>query len=95
MKLIVNLICQNSEPELPALLKSLEGRVDGLVAVDGGSTDRTVELLNAWSQTAGIPVVCKKNAWQDDFGGSEEEIKDAMTTLKPPHAPTSLSRYSC
>ena len=68
MKLIVNLICQNSEPELPALLKSLEGRVDGLVAIDGGSTDRTVEMLNAWGQTASIPVVCKKNAWQDDFG---------------------------
>lgn len=68
MKLIVNLICQNSEPELPALLKSLESRVDGLVAVDGGSADKTVGILKSWGRANKIPVTCKKNAWPDDFG---------------------------
>ena len=68
MKIIVNLICQNSSPELPALLESLKGRVDGIVAVDGGSTDGTVDLLNAWSAETGTPVVCRTSPWQDDFG---------------------------
>ena len=45
MKTIVNLICLNSEPELPNLLESLKGKIDGLVAVDGGSTDNTVSIL--------------------------------------------------
>lgn len=67
MKLIVNLICQDSEPELPALLESLKGRVDGLVAVDGGSTDRTVEILTNWGAENTVPVHVKRNAWPDDF----------------------------
>lgn len=67
MKIITNLICLNSEPELPALLDSLKGKVDGLVAVDGGSTDKTVELLAAWGDATGIPVFIHKNPWPDDF----------------------------
>ena len=68
MKIIANLICLNSAPELPELLESLKGRVDGLVAVDGGSTDDTVGILNAWAADAGIPVTVKSNRWPDDFG---------------------------
>lgn len=67
MKLIVNLICQDSEPELPALLESLKGRVDGLVAVDGGSTDRTVEILTNWGAENAVAVTVKRNVWPDDF----------------------------
>lgn len=68
MKIIVNLICQNSSPELPALLESVKGRVDGLVAVDGGSTDDTVTILKTWGEQNGVPVVVKTNPWSDDFG---------------------------
>lgn len=68
MKTIVNLICLNSAPELPALLESLKGRADGLVAVDGGSTDDTVRLLKEWGAENSVPVFCKVNPWPDDFG---------------------------
>lgn len=67
MKIIVNLICLDSEPELPALLASLEGKVDAVVAVDGGSTDKTVEILKAWGEEKKIPVDIKINPWPDDF----------------------------
>lgn len=67
MKIIVNIIAQNSEPELPALLASLKDRVDGVVAVDGGSQDKTVEIFEAWGQETGIPVLCKTSPWPDDF----------------------------
>lgn len=68
MKIIANLICLNSAPELPTLLESLKGRVDGIVAVDGGSTDATVDMLNDWGMVTGTPVLVKTNAWPDDFG---------------------------
>lgn len=68
MKIIANLICQNASPELPALLESLKGRVDAVVAVDGGSSDNTVTLLRDWGSENGMPMVTKVSAWRDDFG---------------------------
>ena len=67
MKIIVNLICQNSEPQLPAYLESLKGRIDGIVAVDGGSTDHTVEVLETWGRENNVSVRVKSSPWPDDF----------------------------
>ena len=67
MKILINLICQNSAPELLALLETIKGRTDGLVAVDGGSHDDTVAILKKWGEETGIPVHVKTNPWPDDF----------------------------
>lgn len=67
MKIVANVICFNSQPELPALLESLKGRVDGLAAVDGGSRDESVEVLQRWGAENGIPVTVRQNIWPDDF----------------------------
>lgn len=68
MKILTNLICLNSAPELPALLESLKGKTDGLVAVDGGSRDNTVDLLKQWGADTGTPVHVRTKIWPDDFG---------------------------
>ena len=67
MKIIANLICLNSAPELPTLLETLVGRIDGVVAIDGGSTDDTVEILSAWGVQNDVPVKTHVCLWPDDF----------------------------
>lgn len=67
MKIVANIICLDSEPELPALLASLKGNVDAVVAIDGGSADKTVEILETWGRENDVPVTCKINPWPDDF----------------------------
>jgi len=68
-KTIANIISFNSAPELPALLQSLEsGKIDALVAVDGGSSDGTLDILNAWEKrNPNIKVVTHTEPWKDDF----------------------------
>ncbi|MBL0887532.1 glycosyltransferase [Myceligenerans indicum] len=49
----------NEERGLPAFLSSLRAQTlppDELVVVDGGSTDATVPVLQAWGETAGMKV---------------------------------------
>lgn len=67
MKIVANVICLNSEPELPAMLESLKGRVDGVVAVDGGSSDASIGVIVDWGRSTGTPVTIKENRWPDDF----------------------------
>lgn len=81
MKIIANLICLDSEPELPTLLKSLEGRVDAVVAIDGGSQDKTVELLSSWGQSTGIPVHVLCFPWPDDFAEQRNRALDLTRSI--------------
>ncbi|MBU4277331.1 MAG: glycosyltransferase family 2 protein [Proteobacteria bacterium] len=46
IKLSAAVIVQNEEKNLPRWLKAVEGVADEIVAVDSGSTDRTVEILD-------------------------------------------------
>ncbi|MCC6982534.1 MAG: glycosyltransferase family 2 protein [Bauldia sp.] len=47
MSLIVLLQARNEERYLPGWLENIGGAVDGIVALDDGSTDRTAEILSA------------------------------------------------
>jgi len=50
---LVGMIVKNEERDLPRCLRSIEGVVDGVVLVDTGSTDRTLEVATT---TIGKPV---------------------------------------
>lgn len=76
MKIIVNLICLDSAPELPDLLASLKGNVDAVVAIDGGSEDNTVEILENWGRDNAVPVTCQVNPWPDDFSAQRNRCLD-------------------
>lgn len=76
MKIVVNLICLDSEPELPNLLASLKGNVDAVVAIDGGSSDKTVDILETWGRENEVPVTCRVNPWPDDFSAQRNLCLD-------------------
>jgi ADP-heptose:LPS heptosyltransferase/glycosyltransferase involved in cell wall biosynthesis len=54
IKICIGMIAKNEERDLPRCLKSLEGVADGLVLVDTGSTDRTMEIAREWAVQQGI-----------------------------------------
>ena len=76
MKIIANLICLDSAPELPDLLASLKGNIDAVVAIDGGSEDNTVEILESWGRDNAVPVTCQVNPWPDDFAAQRNRCLD-------------------
>ena len=49
-KICAGMIAKNEERDLPPCLKSLEGVIDGLVLIDTGSTDRTMEIARDWAE---------------------------------------------
>jgi glycosyltransferase involved in cell wall biosynthesis/Tfp pilus assembly protein PilF len=61
------LIVKDEEANLPRCLASLQGKVDQIVVVDTGSTDRTVEL----AEKQGAKVF--HFAWCDDFSAARNE----------------------
>ena len=65
--LVAAMIVKDEEKMLPDCLASLEGLVDGIVIVDTGSSDRTVEI----AEQAGARVIHR--AWRDDFGWARTE----------------------
>ena len=90
MKIIANLICLDSAPELPDLLASLKGNVDAVVAIDGGSTDNTVGILENWGRDSGVPVTCRVNPWPDDFAQQRNLCLDVTRATYPPDADTDV-----
>jgi tetratricopeptide (TPR) repeat protein len=61
------MIVRNEEKMLPACLQSIDGLADEVVAVDTGSTDRTIVLL----QDFGARVY--QHPWEDDFSAHRNQ----------------------
>jgi glycosyltransferase involved in cell wall biosynthesis len=56
-RLSAAIVCKNNERSIGRTIESLKGLCDEIVAVDSGSTDRTIEMLEA----AGAKVI--RSAW--------------------------------
>lgn len=69
MKIVVNIIMQNNEKEIQTLLNSLKPfDFDGVVAVDGGSKDKTKEIVRHWGEENKVRTIVADSPWCDDFG---------------------------
>ena len=71
--LSASLIVKDEQTALPTCLASLDGRVDELVVCDTGSSDRTVEIAEAFGAT----VV--RTTWTDDFAAARNVPLAACT----------------
>lgn len=67
------LIVKNEEANLERCLASLKGRVDQIVVVDTGSTDRTVEIAQTYGATIGF------FEWCGDFAAARNASLDLAT----------------
>jgi len=73
-RLTAAVIAQDEEELLPRMLESIGGVVTATVIVDGGSTDRTVDIARG----SGAQVIT--NPWPDDFGVQRNVSMDAVAT---------------
>jgi tetratricopeptide (TPR) repeat protein len=53
----IGMIAKNEERDLPRCLKSLDGVADGLVLIDTGSTDKTMEIARTWAKSQGFTSI--------------------------------------
>lgn len=53
----IGMIAKNEERDLPRCLKSLEGVADGIVLMDTGSTDATMEIAQQWGEKQGFGFI--------------------------------------
>lgn len=67
IKLTACLIVKNEEEHLERCLKSVHGKVDEIVVVDTGSTDKTVEIAESFGAKVGY------FEWCEDFAAARNE----------------------
>ncbi|GAB4086458.1 glycosyltransferase [Myceligenerans cantabricum] len=74
----------NEERSLPAFLESLSAQTmlpDEVVVVDGGSTDATMSLLQAWGETATVKLTLVESAGANISEGRNLAIERAQHDL--------------
>jgi glycosyltransferase involved in cell wall biosynthesis len=68
-RLTVCLIAQNEQENLPRVLTSVQGLADEIVVVDGGSTDRTVDVAREYGARV-VPRPFTNHADQKNYAAS-------------------------
>lgn len=77
------MMLKNEQKRLPVTLKSLIGQINSLVIYDTGSTDNTIDILEAFSKEHNIPLRLKRGEFVNfcesrnvslDFADSFEDI---------------------
>ena len=76
------LIARDEEANLPFLLASVGGCFDQVVLLDTGSTDRTVEVFEAWalSQDLALGHRVGRFEWCDDFAAARNAADALLDT---------------
>lgn len=77
-RLALNFICKNEERVIERMLNSSNGILDLIVALDTGSTDRTIELIKKYGSDNDIPTYVFERPF-DDF---EKSRNFAMQKLR-------------
>lgn len=81
-KIILNFIFKNEEEVLPQMLTSTLGFIDYIVAIDTGSTDNSIKIIEEFGKQNNIPCYIKSSPFQN-FGLSRNEALDyAFVTLE-------------
>ena len=81
MKIACVMMLKNEEERIGVTLDSLRNQVDGIIVFDTGSTDRTLEILQKFSQEESIPLHLKVGEFVD-FSTSRNELLDYADTLE-------------
>lgn len=76
-KLALNFICKDEEHVIERMLKSSNGILDLIVAVDTGSTDKTIELIKKYGVDNNIPVYVFERPF-DTFDKSRNFAMDKL-----------------
>jgi tetratricopeptide (TPR) repeat protein len=79
------IIARDEEQTLPALLASVSGCFDQIALLDTGSSDRTVEIFEAWgaAEAASFPgfeARVGRFRWRDDFAAARNAAADLLST---------------
>jgi len=78
-------ICLDNEMEVLARINEAEPYVDKVVVVDGGSEDRTMDVLTKFQFSTYMPVTIKQMLWKDDWSGQRnnclKEVEDYSWVL--------------
>ncbi|MGD0665680.1 MAG: CDC27 family protein, partial [Rhabdochlamydiaceae bacterium] len=61
----LSLVVRNDESSIEACLKSVKDTVDCISVCDAGSTDRTVEIIQQFMRTTGIPGKIDSHPWKN------------------------------
>jgi glycosyltransferase involved in cell wall biosynthesis len=72
-KIALASIFKNEEKRLQVTLDSIKGAVDGMIVFDTGSKDKTIDILEAFSKNAKIPLHLKRGNFVD-FSTSRNEL---------------------
>ena len=76
-KLALNFICKDEEKVIERMLNSSGGILDLIVAVDTGSTDRTIELIKKFGEDKNIPTYVFERPF-DTFDKSRNFAMDKL-----------------
>ena len=83
-KLVLNFICKDESHVIQRMLKSTNGILDLIVAIDTGSTDNTIELIKKFGEDNNIPTYVFERPF-DTFDKSRnfgmEKVKEVVDEL--------------
>ncbi len=72
------IIARDEERSLPRLLESVEGAFDRVALLDTGSTDKTVEVFEAWGKSQDAEIRVGRFDWADDFAAARNAADELL-----------------
>ena len=63
MKMYLTFICRDNQDTIEEMMDSCKPIIDGVIACDTGSTDKTVEIIETWCKKNNLPCTVYQDAW--------------------------------